>query len=291
MDAQVLEIRRYPVKSMQGETPQSASVDKTGLAGDRAHALLDVATGKLASAKDPRLWSALLELRAAYAGDAAAGAPVFFERADGARMRSNEAGVDDWLSQAVGRAVQLVATTTALPGRAAYDDVWPEIADLAPQAFIDATKTAATAAGESVSTLPAGLLAPGTFQDLAPVTLMTTASLRTAASAHPRGSWDPRRFRSNLLIGIEGDGFLENDWVGRRLAVGGVVLEALAATPRCIMTTLAQQELPADRDILRTVARQNLVELKGSGRFACLGVYATVVEPGRIAVGDSMHVL
>ena len=57
------------------------------------------------------------------------------------------------------------------------------------------------------------------------------------------------------------------------------------------MTTLAQQDLPADLEILRSVARQNRVELKGSGRFACLGVYAAVVEPGRVAVGDSVKLL
>ena len=286
MDARVLEIRRYAVKSLQGETPRTASAEKAGLAGDRSHALLDVATGKLASAKDPRLWTGLLGLQAAYSGDAAPGAALVITRADGARIRSDEPGVHDWLSQAVGRPVQLVATTATLPGRATYDDVWPDIEGLAPQTFIDATKTAVTAAGESVSTLPAGLLAPGTFQDLAPVTLMTTASLRAAASAYPSGRWDPRRFRSNLLIEIDGDGFVENAWVGRRLAVGDVVLEGVAATPRCIMTTLAQADLPADPEILRTLARHNRVELKGSGRFACLGVYASVVTPGRIAVGD-----
>jgi hypothetical protein len=291
MDARVLEIRRYPVKALQGEVPHSADVEKSGLAGDRSHALLDVATGKLASAKDPRLWTSLLGLRAVYAGNPAPGEPLVIEQADGERVRSDEPGVHDWLSRAAGRAVQLVATTATLPGRAAYDDVWPEIPDLAPQAFIDATKTSATAAGEPVSTLPAGMLAPGTFQDLAPITLLTTASLRAAAKLHPSGRWDPRRFRSNLLLELAGEGFLENAWVGRQLALGDVVLELIAATPRCIMTTLAQQDLPADREILRTVARHNRVELKGSGRFACLGVYASVVTPGRVAVGDSVRLL
>ena len=291
MDARLLEIHRYPIKSMLGETPRAAAVEASGLAGDRAHALLDRETGKLASAKDPRLWAGLLGLRAAYSRDAAAGAPLVIARADGARIRSDEAGVHDWLSQAVGRSVQLVATTAALPARAAYDGVWPDIEGLAPQPFIDATKTAVSEAGRPVSTLPVGLLAPGTFQDLAPITLMTRASLRAAAQAHPSGRWDPRRFRSNLLLEIDGDGFVENEWVGRRLTVGDVVFEGVAPTPRCIMTTLAQQDLPADHDILRTLARLNRVELKGSGRFACLGVYASVVAGGRIAAGDPVRLL
>ncbi len=291
MDARVLEIRRYPVKSLQGETPRAAGIDESGVAGDRAHALLDAATGKLASAKDPRLWAGLLGMRAEYSGDPAAGAPLVIERADGARKRSDEPGVDDWLTRAVGRAVKLVATTTPLPGRAAYDDVWPDIDDLAPQTFIDATRSAVTDAGLAVSTLPTGLLAPGTFQDVAPITLLTTASLRSAARAHASGRWDPRRFRANLLLEIAGDGFVENTWLGRRLAIGDLVLELTAATPRCIMTTLAQQDLPADPDILRSVARHNRVELKGSGRFACLGAYASVVAAGRVAVGDPVKLL
>jgi len=286
----LLEIRRYPVKSMLGEAPSSAVVEATGLAGDRAHALLDCATGKLASAKDPRLWAGLLGLRAAYLGETAAGAPLGLERADGARIRSDDPAVNDWLSETIGRSVQLVATT-APPAKPAYDDVWPDLEGLAPQAFIDATKTAVTEAGQAVSTLPAALLAPGTFQDLAPITLMTTSSLRAAADASPASRWDPARFRSNLLLESDGDGFLENAWVGRRLALGGALLEVIGPTPRCVMTTLAQQDLPSDHEILRTLARHNRIDFKGSGRFACLGVYASVVQPGRVAVGDPVRLV
>jgi uncharacterized protein YcbX len=265
---QLLEIRRYPVKSMLGETPRSAAVGATGLAGDRAHALLDGESGKLASAKDPRRWAGLLAIQAAYMGEAAAGAPLVLERADGARIRSDEPRVNDWLAELVGRRVQLVATSEP-PAKASYDDVWPDIEGLAPQPFIDATKTGVTEAGQAISTLQTGLLAPGSFQDLAPLTLMTTASLRAAAALHPASRWDPHRFRTNLLLETAGDGFLENDWVGRRIALGEVVLEVIGPTPRCVMTTLAQQDLPADQDILRTLARHNRIEFKGAGRFAC----------------------
>jgi hypothetical protein len=288
--ARLLEIRRYPVKSMLGEAPHSAQIETTGIAGDRAHALLDRASGKLASAKDPRLWAGLLGVTAAYAGEAAAGAPFFLARADGARIRSDAPGVDVWLSELAGRRVQLVATTTP-PAKAAYDDVWPDLEGIAPQAFIDATKTAVTDAGQAVSTLQVGLMAPGTFQDLAPITLMTTSSLRAAAALHPASRWDPHRFRSNLLLETEGESFLENGWEGRRLALGEVVLEVIGPTPRCVMTTLAQQDLPADRDILRTLARHNRIDFKGAGRFACLGVYASVVQAGRVAVGDPLRLV
>jgi uncharacterized protein YcbX len=286
----LLEIHRYAVKSMQGEALREATLGASGLAGDRAHALLDAKSGKIASAKDPRAWAGLLELRASYVDTAAAGAPLVIERADGERRCSDDADVHDWLSKTLGRSVALVASSHP-PAKAVYDDVWPDIEGLAPQTFIDATKSGQTEAGEAVSTLPLALMAPGTFQDLAPITLMTTASLRAASRAHPSGRWDGDRFRMNLLIECDGEGFVENVWVGRRLAVGDVVLEVTAPTMRCVMTTLAQGDLPVDRDILRTLARHNRVDWRGSGRFACLGAYASVVTGGRAAVGAEVRLL
>jgi uncharacterized protein YcbX len=286
----LLEIRRYPIKSMLGEALRSAAVEATGLAGDRAHALLDSATGKLASAKDPRLWAGLLGLQASYLDNAAAGATLALERADGGRIRSDDPAVDDWLSEAIGRRVQLIAATTP-PAKPAYDDLWPDVEGLAPQAFIDATRTAVSETGRPISTLPVGLLAPGTFQDLAALTLMTISSLRAAEKANPASRWEPDRFRPNLLLETDGDGFLENAWIGRRLALGDVVLEVIGPTMRCVMTTLAQRDLPNDLEILRTLARHNRADFKGSGPFACLGVYASVVQPGRVAVGDRVQLI
>jgi hypothetical protein len=54
------------------------------------------------------------------------------------------------------------------------------------------------------------------------------------------------------------------------------------------MTTLAQDGLPADRDVLRTLARHNRQELLGS-TWTCLGAYASVVEGGRVSVGDTVR--
>jgi hypothetical protein len=55
------------------------------------------------------------------------------------------------------------------------------------------------------------------------------------------------------------------------------------------MTTLAQQDLPEDRDVLRTVARHNRVDIEKpevAGRWACAGVYADVTAGGELSVGD-----
>src|SRR3989442_1100595 len=62
----VVSLWRYPVKSMMGEELNAAEVTKFGLLGDRAYAVLDVETGKVASAKNPKKWPNLFSFRAAY---------------------------------------------------------------------------------------------------------------------------------------------------------------------------------------------------------------------------------
>ena len=47
---------RFPVKSMRGETPEAVEVSEGGIVGDRAYAIRDKETGKVASAKHPKLW-------------------------------------------------------------------------------------------------------------------------------------------------------------------------------------------------------------------------------------------
>jgi len=99
--------------------------------------------------------------------------------------------------------------------------------------------------------------------DDAPVHIVTTASLARLGA-------DERRFRPNIVLQAEG----EDDWLGRTLTVGEVDLLVTHPTGRCVMTTLAQADLPPDPKVLRALDR---------GVF---GVYAKVVRPGRVALGD-----
>ena len=52
------------------------------------------------------------------------------------------------------------------------------------------------------------------------------------------------------------------------------------------MTTLAQDDLPQDTDVLRTLVRHNKVQVGDLGQFPCAGVYAVVAAPGRVRTGD-----
>lgn len=119
---------------------------------------------------------------------------------------------------------------------------------------------------------------PGAFLDESPVHLLTTASLRAMAAAAPAQQWDVRRFRPNLLLDIDADGFVEDEWMGSRLRVGPeVVLEVFKPTTRCSMTGRAQPDgVEADREVMRALHRHH--------RFK-LGVHARVLAPGRVEPG------
>src|SRR5437867_4299135 len=123
----------------------------------------------------------------------------------------------------------------------------------------------------------------GTFFDCAAVHLVTTATLDRLGELYPRGRFEVRRFRPNIVVqpASGGTGFIENSWVGHTLAIGDEVrLSVTGPCGRCVMTTLPQGDLPRDPDILRTAAQHNHVQV---------GVYAAVVRGGTIRRGDSVR--
>jgi hypothetical protein len=82
---------------------------------------------------------------------------------------------------------------------------------------------------------------------------------------------------------------VENSWTDRTARLGDATIAFSVATPRCVMTTLPQHGLPRASAVLPTLARENRVTMEGLGDFACLGVYAEVVEPGTVRVGDQLR--
>ena len=101
---------RYPVKSMRGEEIDATIVGERGLLGDRAYALVDQETGKVASAKNPRRWGILFDFHAAFVDEPVADSdlpPVEITGPDGERIRSDEHDAHEALSRLVGRPVRL----------------------------------------------------------------------------------------------------------------------------------------------------------------------------------------
>lgn len=88
------------------------------------------------------------------------------------------------------------------------------------------------------------------------------------------------------------DGFVETAWQGRSLAVGSVELSIMFTVPRCVMTTLAQGDVPADPGVLRTITALNAVDTFGTGtRYPCVGVYGHVARKGSVRVGDEVRLV
>lgn len=281
-------LRRYPVKSMRGETVAASVVGERGLAGDRAYALLDQTDGKVVSAKYPRRWGHLLACRATLTAEPQPGAPppIAIEFPDGAILRGNAPDIDDRLSAALGRAVHL---TNVAPPRPTLARLWLAVEGLAPA---DTRPAMPAGAEDAVAEVQIGGGAPaGTFFDAAPIHLVTTATLDYLGRCYPEGRFDPRRFRPNLVVETAPDaaGGPEQGWIGRTLRVGPeVVLRVLTPTARCAIPTLAQDELPADVGIARAIAQHSRVDVLGKGRYGCVGVYAAVVRSGVVRRGDAI---
>lgn len=115
----------------------------------------------------------------------------------------------------------------------------------------------------------------GSYFDAAPIHILAEECLAGLRAAFPNGDFDPLRFRANLLVGGTDDPAL----LGRELTFpGGARLSIQKLTGRCVMTTHAQGALPAEPGILKTVGRL----LAGK-----TGVYARVLEPGRVRPGPA----
>ena len=255
---------RYPVKSMMGEELNASLVTERGVLGDRAFALIDRETGKVVSAKEPRKWARMFEFRSAYVEPPGGNGlpPVRIMLPDGTIVTSDLPDLNEIVSRELGREVALAASAPDAPS---LEEYWPDIEGLALREVV------------TDEAMP-----PGTFFDLAVVHVLTTATIDHLRELYPDGRFEVRRFRPNVVVATEERGFVENDWIGRRLALGDEVrLEVTGPCPRCVMTTLPQYDLPKDPGILRAAAKHN---------EANVGVYASVVRSGSVRRGDPVRV-
>jgi uncharacterized protein YcbX len=229
---EVAEIRRYPVKSMLGETMPSADVSQRGLTGDRLWAVRDP-DGKFGSGKNTRRFRrmpGLFRLQA-YAAERV---PIVL-LPDGRRFAADDPAGHCAVGELLGRAVTIT---------------------------------------------PEGSVA---HHDEGPVSIVTTASLRRLTELTGGGTdgpaIDPLRFRANLLLDVPGSGFPEDSWPGHRLRVGSdVILRVVRPLTRCVMIDMAQERVGERNDLLKTLADHHGLTF---------GVFATVEQQGRIAVGDT----
>ena len=250
----VVELWRYPVKSMQGERLDATTFDEV-IPGDRGWGIVDHETGHLMSAKR----YPLLLRGSARVDDGA----CVITLPDGTVTSDRAPDVNDVLSSWLERRVTLETpqpdTTMAIDIE--WDDGDDEPGELA------------------VFDFPTQ---PGRFHDsTSAIHIISTATLAHLEREVGTGAGDVRRFRPNIVV--EADDpflpFIEEAWVDQTLAVGSGTAWVKKPTDRCAVITREQATFPASRDTLRYLARTN-------GRNA--GVSAQPRRAGTVAVGDTI---
>jgi uncharacterized protein len=288
----VLQLWRFPVKSMGGAPVETVRIDRRGVHADRLWAVRDVSKGVTASA---RRLPVLLGCSARYVTEPGPDAGpgnvpgVLITFPDGRELADDDPEVHVALSELVGREMRLVALPAIEDTSQHRMTVSDSLANFrAAQVRRDFGLTDTEALPDTsvfstkdIITLARFSTPPGTFVDLSPVHLMSTASLRELSpDAEP---YDVRRFRPNVLIdGADGEReFPESDWAGKELSIGSARLQVTIPTIRCVVPTRAQPGIEQDRGTTRQLAER-------TDRF--LGVYADVSTPGLLSTGDEVRV-
>lgn len=283
----VAELWRFPVKSMAGERLDAAVLNEGGVLGDRAYALIDVETGKVASAKTVRLFSGLLDCTARFVSPPEPGQPpppVQITLPDGSEVLSRDGAADAALSAFLGRRVRLAQSA---PADFTIDQYHPDVENADPAGHRDVTVQQKLGAAFFAQAGIPSPLADGAFLDLFPVSLITTSSLLRMAELAGAAAADLRRYRMNLVIETADNGFLESDWPGQPMSVGPEAGLAIAMPdPRCVMITLAQGGLAQDTGLLEALVRHNRLAVGEATMFPCLGVYAVVTAGAEVRVGQ-----
>ena len=257
-EATIVELWRYPVKSMQGERVTRVALDASGFTGDRRFGVVTPEGFVLSGKSEPRILGASAAVRA--------DGEIEIELPHGVRTASNDPAVDSLLSAWLDRPLRL--------HRAATDEQFMIHHQTDPE---DETKT------KDFST------PPGAYYDSrSTVHLLSQSSLRAASRAYGDGQWDVRRFRPNVVISFgngafdDDEGFVEEAWVGKTVALGDVPALVRKRTERCVLTTRAQPGLDRDLQIYRSLVKSN---------HANLGIYLVPQAGGTMAVGDIVKVL
>lgn len=263
---QVIYLFRYPIKSMGGEKLESSIITKKGFLGDRAYALIDTKTNKIVSAKNPKKWKDIFKYHSKYISepieDNLLDVQITFP--DKTIVNSTQKDVDTVLSSTFDGTLKLTSTP---PKTVQLEEYYADIEEVSKNGIADET------------------ILEGTFFDLGAIHIITTATLKKCEELYGEGDFNLDRFRPNILIDLDSDeiGFIENDWIGKEIHIGDeVILKVKRSCPRCVMTTLEQDSVKNDVNVLKTIIKNN----EGN-----LGIYADVICGGCIKNTDKIKVI
>lgn len=267
----ISELWRYPVKSMGGERVDSLELRTSAIVGDRQWAVRSIETGKIASAKRPRPYSQLLSWTARTQAEGG----LVVVGPDGQEYTAGSGELDAALTEALGEPVQVVEVED---GREeTYGSEWPEIpGTILSDMEIDLTVAVLT---EKTS-----------FVDASAVHIIVKQSMAHLASLLDGVKLGVERFRPNIVLDAHHDAgsgeFADLAWKDLDVKIGEVELRIADATPRCVMTTVAQPGYEQAKSVLQVLAATARKQFD-YGAFACFGTNAEVTAAGTISVGDT----
>ncbi len=270
----IRELYRYPVKSMLGESHNQLQIDRGGVTGDRAIALIDSTTGKIVTAKQPSLWKAMLKLQASVQEDGR----TLVTMPTGEQVVMQDSGSAQVMSDYLGRPVIVSFARTS--------DIEMERAD--PLEIVDK----GTEDAVSFETMLMGQGAPDSaFVDYGPIHLIASSSLERVGEHSQAGISEPERFRPNVIVDTSDSApYCEGNWIGRTLCIGSQIeLKVVISTPRCAIPTLEHGHTSVDRRVLAPLIKENIQPFLEGKRLPSLGVYAEVVSSGVINKGDEVY--
>jgi len=251
---------RYPVKSMRGEALPEAFVSFSGILGDRLYAVHNSAAPKAFPYLTARGRNDMLLYR------------PFFRDPERAVLPSNLAE-----AEALG------------PG---ITPLYPSPEDLA----VDVETPSGEVLGIDDSQLlralsddksPASALtirrSDRAMTDCRPISIFSTQTIGKIGDALGL-SLDKRRFRANIYVDLaSGEGFAEDQYVGRQFRIGSkVVIAVLERDIRCKMIGFDPETSETNPEILKYVARNH------EGKA---GIYAAVLVEGMVRAGDEIRLV
>ena len=271
-------IWRYPIKSMAGESLKQSMLSQHGLVGDRSYALHDGRS--ICSAKK---YAQLMNYSVQYDSEPdGINIPPVTLKIGNATVNSGDSNLDELLTKEIGTKVTLDKLrpddNLEYYRRSKEQQPIEEIRNVLGlkegEAFPDFSEFPDSSFEFSTP--------PGTFFDAYPLLILTTNSLDRLQQLTTRAVIDERRFRPNLLIDANEleTGFIEEQWRDQFLEIGDTIIKLTLPCPRCVMTTIAFQDLKKAPQIMRTLVQENHHKL---------GIYGQVIKPGKIQIGDQAH--
>ena len=257
MDGKVAWIHVAPVKALAIDSRREAYIGPLGVEGDRRFCIVDPETNRMLNAKRIAM---LVSIRPQLEDG-----HLTLHLPDGSKVRGDVALGDPLTITIFSRE----AEARAVEGP--FGDALSKAAGQ-PLRLVRLEKE-----GEGVDRCAQGGAA----------SMLSEESLRAIASAGgAHRPVDPRRFR--MLVGVSGvPAHAEDGWIGQRVHVGEAVVVPAGNVGRCAVTTVDPESGVSDFDTLAAIAKYR--GEKVTTEALPFGVWARVAKPGRVRVGDPVH--